>query len=36
MKPEKFYVRLADIEAFPLTDRQKKSNTNYFSSLVNE
>lgn len=33
MKPEKFYVRLADL-GFPLTDRQKEQYERYFELLV--
>ena len=33
MKPEEFYVRLADL-GFPLTDRQKSNTNAYFELLV--
>ena len=33
MKPEEFYVRLADL-GFPLTDRQKEQYERYFELLV--
>ena len=33
MKPEEFYVRLAEL-GFPLTDRQKEQYERYFELLV--